>query len=348
MLPMKPERNLLIKKYGVDHYREELAKYIHDTNNFTAKIDHLKLLLKLGEYDSFRKKYHELRKQSSSPILMRELAKYCLFVEKDYIRAKKVLQKVSSRDASQPAWVHYFSGKRVPYFEKLCNGLLYTAIPKNASTSLKTFIIKEVLKQEGVNPHSVFGNPFFKHNIYTPEVVDTSKKVAVIRQPEKRFFSYYTKNILSENSLAFEYGVHNTDCEELFGLKLKPSLDEFIANFDRYCLIFNDVFHHTLPQAAYVGDLSKYDYVCDVSEVDSLVAYVAGCLNIDSSASVKAPKEMVGNSVKIEVSDFAAKKVKSFYSDDYDVLSFAYENHSITNKIKSYSSANNIYSFLEN
>ena len=88
--------------------------------------------------------------------------------------------------------------------------------------------------------------------------------------------------------------------------------------------------------------------MCDVSEVDSLVAYVAGCLNIDSSASVKAPKEMVGNSVKIEVSDFAAKKVKSFYSDDYDVLSFAYENHSITNKIKSYSSANNIYSFLEN
>ena len=345
---MKPKRNEIIKDYGVEQYQNLLADYIKsNSNDFTAKIDYLKLMLKSGDYNGFRKQYTNLRKESASPALLREFAKYLLFVENDYKRAKVVLDNLVRRNVNEPSWVYYFSGRRKVYFEKLCDNLLYTAIPKNASTSLKTFILKNVLKKEGVNPHSIFGNPFFNTSEYSEEEVRKSRKVLILRKPESRFVSYYSKNIIAEDSLAFEYGISSKDISHLFGLKLQPTLEELLCDFNKYCLVFNDVFHHTLPQAAYVGDLSSYDYICDVSEVDGLVSYVAEYLGFGEGFNSKAPKEMVGLASKEKHQDALIDSIKKIYKDDYLILSLAANKNNLSDRVLSYCPASTVYSFID-
>lgn len=344
---MKPVRNEVIKKSGLAEYEKRLDSYISSNDqDITAKIDKLKLVLKKGEYEKFRIFYHSLRKTSSSPVLKRELAKYLLFVEKDFSRAQKVLNGISCKDESQPAWVHYFSGNRRNYYEKLYDDIFYTAIPKNASTSLKTYILKSVLRKDGLNPHSVFGNPFFKSNVYQASELKDSKKFLVLRKPEDRFLSYYFKNILSEDSLSYEYGLSSKNNEEIFGLKLRPTLDELLSNLSRYCLVFNDVFHHTLPQAAYIGDINSYNYICDVSEVDTLVSYVAEIIGL-SKANNKAPREMVGEKREDRNSLLPSMSIlKKIYSDDYHLLSLSHDNLKVSRGVKEYVPSSSLFSFI--
>jgi len=311
----KPKRNELIKSIGVDGYIDELRLYINNNKeDKLAKIDLYKILLKTGEYKEFEILYHELRKSNPIPIVYREFGRYLLFAKFDYQRAKKVLRKAIEVNKNEPAWVYYFAGLEYTYYEKMCDGLLYTAIPKNASTSLKSFILDSVLKQSDSNPHSVFGNPFFKTLHYTDKEIANSTKVLVLREPSARFYSYFNKNVKEEDSLAYEYNVDSKIQAELFNLKLQPTIEEFVGNFWNYCLVFNDVLHHTLPQAAYIGSLNKYDYICDISEVDDLVKFVAN--KLDVKGIEKAPKKMIPKKKKKTVNE--EDKIKDFISLIYD------------------------------
>ena len=344
---MKPDRNEMIQEYGVEKYQSLLADYIKDNSgDFNSKVDYLKLTLKTGDYESFKKQYNCLRKRGACSAITREFAKYLLFIEKDYKQAKMLLGDLVKRNVNEPSWVYYFSGKRKNYFEKLYDNLLYTAIPKNASTSLKTFMLKNVLKKNGVNPHGVFGNPFFRNNEFSPTEIRNSKKLLILRKPESRFLSYHSKNIVVADSLAFEYGISSKKVSHLFGLKLQPNLEELLENFNKYCLIFNDVFHHTLPQAAYVGDLSCYDYICDVSEVDELVSFVAEYLGFEEGISGKAPREMAGLHCKEEPGGDLIERIIKMYSDDYFILSLVSNKNNISDKLLSYCPDPTFHSFI--
>lgn len=320
---MKPNRNESIKNKNVNQYVSDLENYVVKNNdNYHAKIDLLKILLKIGSYEKFENLYHELRIDKPSFLVYAEFAKYLIFIKKDYARAKRVLSRATEFNEEAPSWCYFFQDKEFNYYEKIAEGVIYTAIPKNASTSLKTFVLKEWHKKPGLNPHSVFGNPFFKTERIDKSQEEKSLKIVVVREPVKRIVSYYNKNILDENSLAYEYGLHDTDKSELFGLRLKPSFDFFIENFERYCICFNDVFHHTLPQAAYIADIRSYDIVVDVSEVDEAVNKVAEYLNIPFSG--KAPHEMTVAKDKKVASSHSQNinwdKLKSMYRVDYEML----------------------------
>ncbi|MEA2048168.1 MAG: sulfotransferase family 2 domain-containing protein [Campylobacterota bacterium] len=345
---LKSKLKLFIEKFGENKYLSELREYINNNQNDTsAKIDLLQFLLKIREYEEFENLYHYLRKKNiNNSLIYRTFARYLLFVKKDFIRAKNVLQKAISLNVNEPAWVYYFTGKEYVYYEKIYDKLFYTAIPKNASTSLKTFVLKEFLNQENVNPHSVFGNPFFKSTHYADDELKNGIKTVVLRKPEDRFLSYFSKNILEEDSLAFEYGLSSKNVSELFGLKLQPTLEEFIENFELYCVTFNDVLHHTLPQAAYIGNLEKYDLVCDIKEVDNLVTYVAEAYN--KTHLKKAPNKMVTSNkkediLKPEIQDF----LRSIYAHDYEILSFAAKKINLSEEILKYTPRSNIYTFLK-
>lgn len=344
---MKPNRNKTIQENGEVAYLEKLREYINNNpKDVTAKIDLFQLLLKVREYEEFEKLYHYLRKNHSVPVVYRTFARYLLFVEKDLDRAKNVLKKAIELNVNEPAWVYYFSGKEYIYYEKIYDNLFYTAIPKNASTSLKTFVLKEFLNQENVNPHSVFGNPFFQSTHFSEDELKNGIKTVVLRKPEDRFLSYFSKNIIEEDSLAYEYGISSKNVSELFGLKLQPTLEEFIENFELYCVTFNDVLHHTLPQAAYIGNLDKYDFVCDIKEVDNLVSYVAEAYN--KTHLKKAPNKMVTSNKK---EDILKPEIKAFlnniYAHDYEVLSFASKKINLSQQILKYTPRSNIYTFLK-
>lgn len=343
---MKPNRNEIIRKHGVSHYREKLLE-LDKKNDFNIEMEILKLDLKEEKYEDFLNRFNTMcDKYGRRPPLIKEYAKYLLFIKKDFINSEVTLNELVEINPSESAWVHFFSHNQKNYYEKLCDGLLYTAIPKNASTSLKTFIIKNVLKKDNINPHSIFGNPFFKTTQFTEKTKSQSNKVLVLRRPEDRFFSYFYKNIISEDSLAFEYGISSSDQKTLFGLNLKPSITQFIDNFERYCVVFNDVLHHTLPQSAYIGSLKEYDFICDISEVDQLVSYVAKQLCLDSRVKKTAPKEMIGNSKKIEHEQQTIDRVKHLYKSDYVMLSEIHNCRKVSENTFNYCPQNSIYSFL--
>lgn len=313
----RPNRNLTINSSGIEKYAAELKKYVElNPDEIQARIDFYKLTLKLGGYAEFEEQYHSLRKNIKSSIVYREFARYLIFIKPDQERIERVCRKAIEVNSLEPSWVYYFAGLKHPYYEEVYPDLLYTAIPKNASTSLKTFILEGVLKEKDKNPHSVFGNPFFKNISYTKEKLNSSKKVLVTRNPADRFFSYFNKNILEEDSLAQEYGVDSNTCPELFGLKLKPTIGEFIENLWLYCLVFNDVLHHLLPQSAYIGELDEYDFVCDISMVDSLVHFV--CDSFGFEKVVKAPQKMIPqNKNKLKQNSLLRQKVMNIYVVDY-------------------------------
>lgn len=340
----KPQLRAYIAE-GVDEYKKQMKSFIaSNPDDVNARIDFMSILLKNEDYQEFLAEYDSLGPRRHSAPAARQYAKYLLHVRHDPASAREVLAAVSSRDPKQPAWVHYFAGRRRVYYERLCDGLLYTAIPKNASTSLKTFILDSVLGEKGKNPHSVFGNPFFNSNIYDRDEIDQSTKVLVLRRPEDRFTSYYWKNIVAEDSLAYEYGIDSATTPTLFGLDLKPSLDALVENYSRYCVVFNDVFHHTLPQAAYVGDLSEYDFVCDVSEVDDLVEFVASRLGFDDHVPKKAPREMTGESRSSRPKAVPAADISQLYADDYAMLSFSQGNAELTDGVRAYVPDSTIFS----
>nr|WP_231366092.1 sulfotransferase family 2 domain-containing protein [Zhihengliuella flava] len=345
---LKPKIREVLRARGIDGYKFELESYLSRVkDDFSGQVDYLAFLLKNEEYASFRNYFETLGKLSRRPRVARLMAKYLMFVEGDYEQARGILAGLSQRDPMQPAWVHYFGGVRKPYYTRLHDGLLYTAIPKNASTSLKTFILRSVQKVDDSRPHEGFGNPFFSFQSYSAEELESSLKVLILRRPEDRLVSYHGKNIIGEDSLAYEYGLDSSEVPDLFGLKLQPTLEEFLDNFARYCLVFNDVFHHSLPQAAYIGDLSTYDYIYDVSEVNELVVQVGLSLGMAGQVAAEAPREMVGTRKKKELDPDITRRLKDLYSDDYAALSFASANPKLSNGVRAYAGESCTVRFLK-
>ncbi|MGO2110710.1 MAG: hypothetical protein ACTH31_03770 [Pseudoclavibacter sp.] len=345
--PARPSKRGFLKTGTVEEYIATLGRHCAEhPDDYPARVDYLAALLKSGENEAFLEAVDGAGAWSRRSAIARLLGMYLLFERRDLAAAREVLGWLADRDATAPAWVHYFAGRPRTYYTKLTDGLLYTPIPKNASTSLKSFVLTNVLAKPDRNPHASFDNPFFKLPIHDEATIADATKVVIVRRPEARLTSYHGKNILGEGSLAHEYGLDDSDQETLFGLSLRPTLEEFVDNLPRYCIVFNDVFHHTLPQAAYVGDLQGYDYICDVAEVDDLVTFVADRLGLGDKVDATAPKRMVGGAkpAREERAELDAK-VRSLYADDYALLAQSPAHPSFTPGIREYAPSSTRYAF---
>ncbi|QGQ70022.1 sulfotransferase family 2 domain-containing protein [Halomonas sp. PA16-9] len=326
------------KKYNknYENYESDIISHIDknpsDTN---AKADLLRYYARTRNHADFES-YSAKIKELDNYHIQSQIARYEIFSKRDVQSAKSYLESCIRLNPNSPMWIYYFLDKRFNYYEKLCEGLLYTAIPKNGSTSLKNFILDKVYSKPDENPHSQFGNPFFESHHFSIEEKKRSQKVIVIRDPISRIKSYYNKNIVEERSLNFELGLDD-DVEEFFDLPLIPSFEIFLNKLWDYCLVFNDVLHHILPQSAYVKDLKEYDVIVDVRSLNIMVQKVSDFLDLDFKGS--APHKMVlSNKNKEEVSvgeDF----LFSIYMNDYSLLRNYYSS------VKNNFSDNDVLSF---
>ncbi|MCK8117564.1 sulfotransferase family protein [Pseudoalteromonas sp. 2CM37A] len=285
---------------------------------YLANIDLLRMYGKTRQRDKFYKLALHLVSTINNPAVFREIARFSYFIEKDDEAAKIYASKAIKINSDEPLWVYYIARLPKVYFEKLYNGVYLTSIPKNASTSLKSMMLAELHGKADVNPHSVFGNPFFKSNQLELEVGEKDLKLISTREPLSRFVSYYNKNIKEEGSLFEE--LLFTKKEEMYGLPLKPTFDYFVENLNMYCYVFNDVLHHVLPQTAYFNDLDIYDCVADLNDSHRLGELVSKRLGLERS--ITPPRKMVSKKKvsELPISDSSRKVLSRLFSDDINVL----------------------------
>ncbi len=301
-----------------ESFIKDMKKYmLENSSDVNAKVDLLRFYAKSRQFSSFEELAEDLQ-YSNNYYAQREIGRYYVFAKREITTARVYLNKAIELNPSEPMWVYYFAGRTFNYYEKLCDKLLYTAIPKNASTSLKNFILDKVYDTPDKNPHAQFGNPFFKSQQFSRNELDDSKKVLVIREPIARIKSYYNKNIVEEDSLNFELGLSAKQNNVFYGLPTRPDFDYLVDNIWDYCLVFNDVLHHILPQAAYVKKISDYDAIFDVSSLDEMISEVSSFLGLNYNGP--APRKMVpkikSNSTFSEQDEF----LKTIYLDDYSLL----------------------------
>ncbi|MGR5269998.1 sulfotransferase family 2 domain-containing protein [Vibrio astriarenae] len=325
----RPNVRALLKDLPLGEVTSMVEEYVNvnpEKEFYLANIDLLRLYGKGQRTEDFYKLALFLSSSIRNPAIFREVARYAYFIEKDSEKAKHYANNAIKENGNEPLWVYYIARQSKNYFEKLTDRVYLTAIPKNASTSLKTMILEEVHQKKGLNPHSVFGNPFFSSSNFKEELTEEDLKLISIREPVSRFVSYYNKNVIEESSLHEELNFTNKD--NAYGLPLKPTLDYFIDNLNLYCYMFNDVLHHILPQTAYFVSLKEYDCAVDIKEAHKLGEAVSQKLNLVKKIS--PPKKMVSTKKvsTIKISKASEQALLNLFRDDV----FAYKHMSIENK----------------
>ena len=314
---LRPNVRALLKELSLSEVIKKLESFIANNPKkefYLSNIDLLRLYGKALRKDDFYKLALFLTSNIRNPAVYREVARFSYFIEKDSSKAKFYAEKAILINNNEPLWVHYIARVSRTYLEKLYDGVYLTSIPKNASTSLKSMVLEELHEKKGVNPHSVFGNPFFSINNLDKSDLNSDLKLLSLREPISRFISYHNKNILEESSLQEELNYTKKEFE--FGLDLKPNLEEFVNKINIYCYIFNDVLHHILPQTAYFNELTYYDCVADLKSSYKLGEAVSKKLKLKNKIS--PPKKMVSTKkVKsIDLSDNVQSTLEKLFKDD--------------------------------
>lgn len=166
--------------------------------------------------------------------------------------AKEHYKQAVVTDNTQPLWVKRAAGKPVYSMIHLPEWkMAYFPMPKCASSSIKSLLVKIESDQDLVFAHPCYENPYKSTQAYTELDLQKDYCFVVIRDPIERFLSYYQKNIIEEDSLVKESKNLGFDS----GLNNKPNLNEFVEQLEHYIFAFDDVRHHTLPQYAYLADV---------------------------------------------------------------------------------------------
>ena len=279
---------------------------------YLAKIDLLRMYGKNNQREKFYALALYLVSSINNAAVYREVARFAYFIDLDKNTAMLYAKKAIAINKKEPLWVYYIAREPKSYFEKIYDGVYLTAIPKNASTSLKTMVLEKLHNKTDLNPHSVFGNPFFETNENELKFKEGDLKLLSTREPVERFLSYYNKNIIEESSLKEE--LNFTSKEQEFGLSLKPELDYFVKNLNKYCYAFNDVLHHILPQTAYFSNASVYDIIAELKNSNDLALAISKKVGVE----LAVPKKMVSKKKisNIELSPLIREVIETLYYDD--------------------------------
>jgi len=322
---------------GLANYISQLEDYCSaNQGDINAKIDLMSTLAKSGcllKYETLAKDILEANPLNN--LVHRLHGKYLLFIKRDITSARKSLRKACALNPNEPAWVKYFANMHVNYYEKLPGGILYTAIPKNGSTTIKTYCAR-LQNMDEEEAHDLYGNPYFSANLIDQETANCSKKMVILRDPVDRFLSYHNKNILESDSLAYEIG--RPGLTEFYGLMLKPAISEFAEQVWKYAFCFDDVLHHILPQCAYIRHLQEYDVIGGVSDIGSILQ---ACWPHQFLRANSSPPErrMTSNKQNKPPSPDILAFLQDIYSDDTDLIKIAEHIHGTsisTNRLNSF------------
>lgn len=191
--------------------------------------------------------------------------------------------------------------------------LAYIPIPKNCSSSIKTYLYemlydkkwKSYKKDNGrkihIHTHWSFQN---KKNPDREDVFvksDTTKSFLVLREPIKRYISAFANRVVKHGAL---------------GSSEKITLNEFSNDFETYIKDVTEMRHHMTPQTNWINnDLSEFDWVFTTNEIQKMHKIISKY----TKTNIDFPRLQTGGP-KLNLTDLSKEnfyRLIDYYYEDY-------------------------------
>ena len=211
--------------------------------------------------------------------------------------------------------------------------LTYTAVPKNACTSMKCFFYhvntgddfaevtpKKNLGYQGIHHVDGYRMHRFRARDYGP--LSHLEHVAIIRDPLDRFRSAFKNRLFQYNDIRNQPKARRR-AEEL-DLELQPSFGTFIDRLEDYLDASRVVLFHLRPASFFLGgDLGFYHHVYPIARTEDLCELVrqrSGC----DVATVRANESHAAEQPDYRLSAAQFDKLNRYLARDYEFLSDYY------------------------
>ena len=214
----------------------------------------------------------------------------------------------------------------------------YQPIPKNATTTLFTWLMKSLGpdEQRRPMPPKAKGNRirfYFQSGMYGPlSVPNTPDGIAahpdcfrftVTRDPVRRFISMYANRVVHFHEL----GPRSAAAKNLrrMGLPFDPDINLLVDRLDEYREAAPSIHHHTQPMIHFTGsDLSVFDRLYDIRSLPELLSDIRshwrihGLNDIADNPPPIRDRQIGGPRMGLSVlSEESLEKLMTFYADDY-------------------------------
>lgn len=200
------------------------------------------------------------------------------------------------------------------YYISLKLNLIYYPVPKNGSTSVRS-LIYEI--EKGVS----FPEPYNLAVLWgaAPKFVPLSipgfDRIAVVRDPIRRFISAYRNRVLYYNEISRER-MRNRGVSE--SLPERPGIMDFISNLNEYRKIW-PIAQHTHPQTFFLGDDPRFfQRIFHLESLHELEGYISERLSRPVSLPRFRTEGPPADEIKIPPS--AIDYLKKVYEADYRFL----------------------------
>jgi hypothetical protein len=206
------------------------------------------------------------------------------------------------------------------------HGMLFMAVPKAASSSVKAMLAQIDPDVTLPEPHLLTESTY--HGIYQTRrfrphrfaQYDGYLRFTVIRDPLRRLLSVYTNRVVGMKEL------HNSRKLRRRGvLPLDPDPDTFFLNLDQYMQLASVIRHHVLPTRLFTGpDLSVYDHVFKTDQIDDVARMLS-----DKSGFALRPSNVNVSKARLLFSDLAPATrdaLRPVIEPEYDLLGDYFDN----------------------
>lgn len=208
--------------------------------------------------------------------------------------------------------------------------MTYTAVPKNACTSMKCFFYfvntgkdfaedspKKHLGYQGI--HHVDGYRMGRFRKQAYDGLSDYAHSAVIRDPIDRFISAFKNRLYQYNDIRSRPPVATRVKEA--GLSDQPTLGSFVDHLNEYLRLSNVLRFHLRPVEFYLGrDLAFYSFLYPITETDALCDIVRQRCGIDVP-KVRANEGSTAATPDYRLTRAQYEKLLEYTAPDYDLMS---------------------------